>query len=251
MALGLRTEVTLPFNLHSYFWKFMTGDKPKRKDLDAIDSRQLPVLHEIENSTEKQFAKGFGVKNQKLKWVFVYNGKEVELIPNGKNTLVTYEKRKEYVAKVIKMQLEEVDLPQLNAIKTGFGQILPVDYLSMLKWKEFELAICGAIELDIAQLKETATYDNVSPEESHIQFFWRVLEELSSEEQAQFLRFAWARTRMPVSGTMTRGITIQGPPSGSYENPDVYHPTSSTSFFQISLPRYTTYEMGTSKFLVY
>ena len=71
----------------------------------------------------------------------------------------------------------------------------------MFTAKELEIAICGDPEvLDIQQLKDNATYENVQPEDKHVTYFWRTLEELKPEEHAQFLRFAWARSRMPLSG---------------------------------------------------
>lgn len=45
-------------------------------------------------------------------------------------------------------------------------------------------------------------YEDVSPNDPHIQYFWRALEEFDSAQHAEFLRFAWARSRVPVSGIL-------------------------------------------------
>jgi len=145
------------------------------------------------------------------------------------------------------MQLKD-DLLQLEAIKRGFGAILPAEYLGMFSWQELESAICGDAELDIAQLKASTIYEVVEPNALHIQYFWRVMEELTPEQHENFLQFAWARPRMPLSG-LNRSLTIQGPPPASFENPDAYLPTSRTCFFSISLPRYTNFESTKTKLL--
>jgi hypothetical protein len=33
-----------------------------------------------------------------------------------------------------------------------------------------------------------------------VQAFWEVLQEMTPEERTDFLRFTWARSRMPASG---------------------------------------------------
>jgi len=245
MAIALRTDVTMAFNLSSSFWKYMVGEEPTREDLKETNTRQLNFLQEMEESTQEVFA----LKFAKVRWVFIKSGKDLDLIPNGANTCVTWERRHEYVNKVIEMQLKEDQL-QHKTIKSGFGYILPEEYLAMFTAKELEIAICGDPEvLDIQQLKEHANYEGgIQPDDKHATYFWRTLEELKPEEHAQFLRFAWARSRMPLSGN-TRSLTIQGPPPNSYDNPDQYHPTTRTCFFSISLPRYTSYEAAKEKIM--
>jgi len=95
-------------------------------------------------------------------------------------------------------------------------------------------------------LKENAIYEGVSENEEHIKYFWRVLKELTPEEHTQFLRFVWARARMPPTGA-DRSLKIQAPPPRSEENPDLFHPTSRTCFFSVSIPRYTSYETAKEK----
>jgi len=223
----------------------MTGDVPDREDLVVINFRQAQYLLKLENASEEDFS----LEREKLKWVFISgrDKKLVELIPNGKIIPVTWDRRKEYVSKVIQMQLKE-DLPQMEAIKRGFGTIIPAEYLGMFSWQELESVICGEPELDISQLKASTIYEGVSPSAPHIQYFWQAMEELTPEQHEKFLQFAWARPRMPLSGK-NRSLTIQGPPPTSQENPNMWLPTSRTCFFSISLPEYTTYDITKAKLL--
>eukprot|EP01125_Pyxidicula_operculata_P010976 TRINITY_DN3600_c2_g2_i1.p1 TRINITY_DN3600_c2_g2~~TRINITY_DN3600_c2_g2_i1.p1 ORF type:complete len:3131 (-),score=735.81 TRINITY_DN3600_c2_g2_i1:171-9563(-) len=243
MAIAMRSNVTMPFELTNLFWKYMVDEDFNVDDLDRINTKLVQYLQELENTPESEF-------NEKYEGVCfsIVSGKEeVELIPNGKSTKLVWEQRKEYVNKVIQFELKKYN-SQLDAIKKGFGRILPVDYFKIFTWKELEMVVCGDPELDIQSLKETTIYEEVSPEEEHIKFFWKVLEELSPEQHSQFLKFVWARSRMPLSsGGPQRSLKIQSPPPNSYDNPDLFHPTSRTCFFSISLPRYSSYDIAKEK----
>jgi hypothetical protein len=51
----------------------------------------------------------------------------------------------------------------------------------------------------------------VSPEDPHIQSFWRVLRTFSAAQRQQFLRFVWARSRLPTtSSEFTQKFKMQG-----------------------------------------
>lgn len=48
----------------------------------------------------------------------------------------------------------------------------------------------------------------MDPEAPHVQAFWEVLREMTPEERTDFLRFAWARSRMPASGAFLRLLGV-------------------------------------------
>jgi len=73
---------------------------------------------------------------------------------------------------------------------------------------------------------------------------------MSAEERTEFLRFVWARSRMPSSAKdFPMNFKIQGPQGGAKENPDLYLPHAQTCFFSLSLPAYTTKEVLKEKLL--
>jgi len=245
MAIALRTDVTMPLELPCLFWKFLVSETPTIDDLDRIKTKLVLYIYELENCSEEDFKEKHG--KTKFTVVSERDGEEIELIRNGRNVSLTWKNRKEYKERIVKFQHKK-DFAQFDAIRRGFGRILPVDFLTMFTWKELEMAVCGDPELDIKQLKENAIYEAVSSDVPHIKYFWKVLEELSLEQHAQFLRFVWARSRIPLSGG-NRSIKIQAPPPNSHDNPDQYHPTSRTCFFSISIPQYSSYDIAKEKIL--
>ena len=50
------------------------------------------------------------------------------------------------------------------------------------------------------QPPNTNRYEDTDPDAPHVQAFWEVLAEMAPEERTDFLRFTWARSRMPASG---------------------------------------------------
>jgi hypothetical protein len=78
-----------------------------------------------------------------------------------------------------------------------------------------------------------------------------VLHELRPEERTEFLRFTWARSRMPSSAKdFPMNFKIQGPAGGAKDNPDAYLPHAQTCFFSLSLPQYSSKEILRKKLLL-
>ena len=69
-----------------------------------------------------------------------------------------------------------------------------------------------------------------------VEYFWEVLGELTREERALFLRFAWGRSRAPEG---CRGVKCIVESVGGHGDPDARLPVAHTCFFQVDLPRYT------------
>uniref|UniRef100_A0A6B2L6T0 HECT domain-containing protein n=1 Tax=Arcella intermedia TaxID=1963864 RepID=A0A6B2L6T0_9EUKA len=246
IGIALRCEVVMGFNFPSLFWKYLVDEEVGNEDLERIDARLVASCKEIVDCKAEDYNTNFNDTT----WSCVVSSEQNlvhDLIPNGRNIKVSWEQRKEFTEKLIHFELHKKDAPHLEAIKRGISSIIPEGYLSMFSWKELESAICGD-PVNIFELKKNAIYEDVSSEEEHVKFFWQVLEELTTEEQEKFLRFAWARSRMPPSGT-NQGITISAPPSESRDNPDLFLPRSNTCSFKMHLPQYTTVQNARDKIL--
>jgi hypothetical protein len=72
-------------------------------------------------------------------------------------------------------------------------------------------------------------------------FCSQVLEEMSGEERTAFLRFVWARSRMPSSAQdIPMNFKIQAPQGQAREQPDDYLPHAQKCFFTLALPAYSS-----------
>ena len=81
-----------------------------------------------------------------------------ELIPNGSNTLVTDENKREYVKLVCQMKMTGAIRQQLNAFLEGFYDIIPKKLVSIFTEQELELLISGLPTIDIDELKANTEY---------------------------------------------------------------------------------------------
>jgi len=124
--------------------------------------------------------------------------------------------------------------------------VVPSDYLNLFSWKQVEILVCGAANIDIEILKVNTDYEGCSATDAHILLFWEALTEMIPKERTLFLKFVWGRSKLP-SGRDWRHmkITRYNPP-GVVNN---YLPVSHTCFFTIDLPAYTNKETMKNKLL--
>ncbi len=196
-----------------------------------------------------------------LTWKTVNSGdEEIELVPGGKKISVSYEERHEYVERLIFARQTEsnrqvfvffetfahtfVDsLFQLSAVKAGLGAIIPLAALSVFTWRELEERVVGRLDVDVDVLMSHTVYEGVSPDSSHIRFFWNVMRKFTPEMRCRFLQFVGGRARLPSSvGEWSMPFKIL-PPPGTFHDPDSVSPLSQTCFFSVSLPAYTSEEI--------
>jgi len=130
---------------------------------------------------------------------------------------------------------------QMHAVLLGLASVLPLEVLHLFDSAEVETLITGSDDVNVDFLKSVTEYDGVSPTAPHILLFWEVLSELTPAERTSFLRFVWARSRLPSSASyMPTPFKLQRPSSAAQDSPDDFLPTAQTCFFSLSLPAYTS-----------
>ena len=83
-------------------------------------------------------------------------------------------------------------------------------------------------------------YEGYREDEPVIRAFWATLEAFTNEQRVWYLRFVWARSRLPLTKAgFSRMHTIK-PLAISAHLCDRYLPVGHTCFFVIDLPRYSS-----------
>ena len=73
---------------------------------------------------------------------------------------------------------------------------------------------------------------------------------MSDEERSAFLRFVWARSRMPATAeSLPMPFKLQAPQGEAREKPDQYLPHAQTCFFSLALPSYSSKEIMRAKLM--
>jgi len=165
MGISVRCQISFPINFPSIIWKLIVGEEPDKLDIEPIDARLAKFLSETLQKSKDEW-----VDSDELTWSLISNSERCDLIPKGSEILVTWDKREEYVEKVIQYKLKE-GREQINAIKEGIGNIIPLEILQLFNWNEIELIFCGYPHLDINKLKENTIYEGVIPTDQQIVFF--------------------------------------------------------------------------------
>jgi len=235
---GLQTALDLP----STVWRPLVASSLELCHLDQVDTLAVRSLGRIERQASEAIIEG----NEPQGWeeitlsTHLSDGTCVPLIPGGERIPINLSNWKLYMRLVERCRLAEAT-QLLRAFRDGLGSVLPVELLPLFSSEELEKLICGESSIDVDLLQKNTDYDEgVSSDDDHVKFFWETLKEMRPDEKTAFLRFVWARSRMPTSSKdFPMNFKIQAPQGSATVMPDDYLPHAQTCFFSLSLPRYS------------
>jgi len=264
IGMALRSQVCVKFNVPSVFWKALVGEPlDPLKDLAAFDDATASVVRHVQALAGKhqravaraQSGGGAGDAEEEealaalesavtgLTWSATLSGgrHSVELGPGGRHRPVEAKDAVAWAEALCWARLHEADTA-LFAIRDGLASVVPAAVLPLLSGSDLELAVCGRYEVDLALLAANTEYDDdVPPDSDHVRRFWRVLESFNHDERAAFLRFVWARSRLPDAADFNQKFKLQAAVgSGPKLSPDKWLPKAHTCFFSLNLPMYTS-----------
>lgn len=173
-------------------------------------------------------------------------GKEVELVPGGRNREVTDLNKLEYIHRFVDFkvhrQYESCVLPLL----AGFNRVFSNELLRVFDEEELARVLNGGLaEIDIGDLRKHTEYRaGYAAKDSYIkvpaayQDFWTVVSAFSSEDKKALLRFVTCNERPPILGfaALQPRFTVQRPETSS----DDRLPEAATCFNTLRLPRYSS-----------
>lgn len=264
IGVALRSRVHMPLALAPQVWKALVAQPGDASDLASVDEGAAAALRHLRGlSARAQHAEQYGSATASiamteleaaaagLRWaVRLGDGRLAELRPNGAAARVHAEDVPAYCKLALGARLRESEAAAV-AIRNGLATVVPAAVLPLLSWRDVERMVCGRGEVDIELLQRNTEYDEgVSPHDEHVRRFWRVLDGFDSEQRQQFLRFVWARSRLPASAAeFTQKFKLQAavPEPGTapgardvVNDPDLFLPKAHTCFFSLNLPRYTS-----------
>lgn len=242
--MGIATQnlqAVFPLNLSPYLWRLLVNERPELNDLVLFDLATFRTVEYIRNfKNSEEFTQTF--HDTTFTSICCDTGKKmIELIPNGKDIIVTFDRKDEFAAALEQFRLHQFDFAIRN-IKIGLHSIVPERLLHIFTAEELQVIVCGRDVINVELLQRKTEYcagmDRNGPLVSR---FWRVLKSFNRNEHQQFLQFVWGRSRMPFSevdfGTSTFKLVRH---VASSSNPDAYLPVAHTCFFQLELPNYSS-----------
>ncbi|NXP18344.1 HECD3 ligase, partial [Scytalopus superciliaris] len=200
MGAALRSKEFLILSLPALVWKQLAAEEVSwNRDFATVDSELVKLLEVLEGVDKEAFEFMFG---RELTYTTVLSDQRmVELIPNGSNTVVCYEDRKEFIRLVQKARLEE-SKEQIAAMRAGLLRVVPQPVLDLLTWQQMEKRICGDPEITAAELQKFIKFEDFPSNDTRVQYFLEALNNFTSEDLSHFLKFVTGRSRLPVQITV-------------------------------------------------
>lgn len=188
MGICIRTGVLFPINLPRSVWKKLVGQNINMDDLIEVEFRFVKLVKDLLNWDEEQYNLNAEMGIVCYYWTTeLSDGTVVDLTDSGvggKDQLVKYEERREYVKRALHARLVQSD-NQCNAIKYGISQVIPAALLNIGTFDELEEWVSGKNYVDIEMLRRhtvTANMDYIYDGCDVMNFFWQMLEESSQTE---------------------------------------------------------------------
>jgi len=90
---------------------------------------------------------------------------------------------------------------QMQALKTGFSELVPLETLRVFDAGELELLLGGIGSIDVRDWRANTVYKG-EYHENHlvIQWFWRLVLSFNNEMRARLLQFVTGTSRVPMNG---------------------------------------------------
>eukprot|EP01041_Mallomonas_annulata_P001744 gene1744-3367_t len=254
VGTAVRHNLNLALDLSSMLWRPLVRLPTSRAHLETIDiltTSSLKKIEELGLTIEKEWSsdnKQWSEMNFTI--TLSDGGVRMQLCPNGDDIPVTVSNWRDFIHLADRFKLKE-SISMYKVFRDGLSAVLPMDLFPIFTAMELEHLISGTSKVNLKLLKQCTEYDFINPNCDLVRNFWEILEEMSDEERTLFLRFVWARSRMPASAQeLPMNFKLQGAQGGgAVEHPDVYLPHAQTCFFSLSLPAYSSKEILRNKLL--
>ncbi|CBZ31088.1 conserved hypothetical protein [Leishmania mexicana MHOM/GT/2001/U1103] len=221
------TQDVLAVELPPLFWKLLLGEEATIKDLAAFDADIAKLLQpeELMMRTHEELEERFPGITEVWKAIVDDNQQFLfdENLPPETLDGARLLSRRIMVSEI--RRFEEA----IGYIQHGFDQVLPLYTLHAYRWQKVELLICGTPKLTFADFYSKC---DIQLSTADANMFLSVLEGMTDEDRTLLLRFTTGQSRLPLKTKIK--VTHNG-------NKDTL-PTSSTCFFALRLPSYSSAE---------
>lgn len=221
------------------FYKHMLGQPLTYRDIEGVDPDFFKNLSwMLENDIDGVLDLTFSEESD-----FFGQKSIVELCPNGANTKVTDQNKRDYVDAVARHRMTNAIQPQIHAFLDGFWNVVPRISISLFNDHELELMISGLPDVDILDLRSNCEYHGgYSASSQVILWFWEIALAMDREQKALLLQFVTGTSKVPVGG-FSELQAISGRQKfqihKAYGDEDRL-PTAHTCFNQLDLPEYSS-----------
>lgn len=178
----------------------------------------------------------------------------IELVPKGSEKEVNGDNLEDYVSRVVTQVLFAGVRRQTESFLCGFSEVLDLRSLRLFQASELEMLICGPAHEDwtVEFLVQATRCDHGFRHESEaVLTLFKVLSELTPDEQRRFVLFVTGSPALPLGGLRNlnpRLTIVKRTPEGN-RSPDECLPTVMTCTNYLKLPDYSNYEIAKERIM--
>jgi E3 ubiquitin-protein ligase TRIP12 len=163
---------------------------------------------------------------------------------------VTLDNLEEYVTLAVQFFLFDGVKNQLEAFRSGFNSVFPLQNLRIFTVEELETLLCGTNDgttsthgyWDLATLIENTKCDHgYNHNSAAVKYLLEIMSDFTPQEQRQFLLFVTGSPRLPAGGfrSLEPKLTIVRKDPDK-QHPDTYLPSVNCCFYYLKLPEYSS-----------
>lgn len=243
LALAIQRGVHIPINFSRASWKLLCGISLDAHDAFALDPEFFK--HRVAAVLEPNGVQSVGtIVGEPLRFESAecaFCPEAVELLPGGRDRLVTEEDKIEYVQLLCEFYICGRVRREWQLLGQGFEDLLPRRLLrdNNIDDRDVELLVAGLPEVNVEEWREHTVLDGplVGKGEADVvvTWFWSIVAHFGDERRAKLLQFATGSSRLPPSG-----FSGLEPPFCIYlvDGPPERLPTASTCANQLTLLPY-------------
>ncbi|XP_071690585.1 E3 ubiquitin-protein ligase UPL4 [Rutidosis leptorrhynchoides] len=176
---------------------------------------------------------------------------EYVLISGPDKEMVSISNLEEYIELVVNATLNSGISKQMDAFRSGFNQVFPIDCLQIFTDEELERLLCGESETwNSNQLLDLIKFDHgYTASSPPILHFLEVVQEFDYEQQKAFVKFVTGAPRLPLGGlsSLNPKLTIVRKHCDNLVDADL--PSVMTCANYLKLPPYSSKETMKEKLL--
>lgn len=198
IAKCLYEGVLLDVEFSRFFLQKWAGDtavKNSFDDLYYLDPElysSLVALYNYEGNVE-ELSLDFTTANS--------GGSSINLRPNGASIAVTNANRLEYIHAIANYRLNTSIASQTRAFLNGMVDLIPLHWLRMFNPHEIQTLISGGTtSVDIDDLERNTIVNGFPANSQTIKNFWKVVREMTPEQQHKLLQFVTSVPKGPLLG---------------------------------------------------
>ncbi|XP_023527252.1 E3 ubiquitin-protein ligase UPL4-like isoform X1 [Cucurbita pepo subsp. pepo] len=249
------------------FYKLILGQEVSIYDIQSFDPELGTVLLEFQALVNRsKLLESVCEENSSSRLEFCYHDTNIEdlcldftlpgypdcrLTSSQDNSMVNTKNLEDYVSLVADATLYSGISTQIEAFKSGFNQVFPIEHLQVFTAEELERLICG--EQDswaLSDLLDNIKFDHgYTASSPSIINLLEIIQDFDNEQQRAFLQFVTGAPRLPSGGfaSLNPKLTIVRKHSSNMVDSDL--PSVMTCANYLKLPPYSSKEIMKEKLL--